>query len=224
MADNLDVNVGTGATIRMVEKSSKKAQVVVLDLGGAGAESLLTTTLPVSMATNTPILAAGTNEFGKLAAGEAHIGAIGGNSTLIDLIVTSASAVYSSGDMVGTELTIAGAARVNGGTGKITGVTVIDLAAQSVAAEIWITDTAITEPADNAAWSRSDGDAAKIITVIPLSAWYTSALNSVSPNGNLSIPFKCTGATTSLFMCYVNRGAPTHIVNGLLVRIFVDQD
>jgi hypothetical protein len=50
MADNFDVTAGTGTTIRAVEKSSKKTQVVSLDLGGAGAESLLTTTLPVSLA------------------------------------------------------------------------------------------------------------------------------------------------------------------------------
>jgi hypothetical protein len=48
MADDFLVTQGTGTTIRAVEKSSKKAQVVVLDIGGAGAESLLTTTLPVS--------------------------------------------------------------------------------------------------------------------------------------------------------------------------------
>jgi hypothetical protein len=50
MADNLDVTAGVGSTIRMVEKAAKKSQVVVLDIGGAGAESLLTTTLPVSLA------------------------------------------------------------------------------------------------------------------------------------------------------------------------------
>ena len=66
MADNLDVTPGSGKTIRAVEKSSKLAQVVVLDLGGSGAESLLTTTLPVSLATNTPTIAAGSNLIGKV--------------------------------------------------------------------------------------------------------------------------------------------------------------
>jgi hypothetical protein len=65
MADDFAVTAGAGTTIRAIEKSSKKAQVVVLDLGGAGAESLLTTTLPVSLATNTPTIAAGTALIGK---------------------------------------------------------------------------------------------------------------------------------------------------------------
>lgn len=51
MADNFLINEGSEVTIRAVEKTSKKHQVVVLDLGGSGAESLLTGTLPVSAAT-----------------------------------------------------------------------------------------------------------------------------------------------------------------------------
>lgn len=50
MADDFTISQGSGATIRAIEKSSKKSQVVVLDLGGSGAESLLTGTLPVSVA------------------------------------------------------------------------------------------------------------------------------------------------------------------------------
>ncbi len=50
MADNFNITEGSGKTIRAVEKSSKEAQVVVLDIGGSGAESLLTGTLPVNNA------------------------------------------------------------------------------------------------------------------------------------------------------------------------------
>jgi hypothetical protein len=48
MADDLNVSPGSGATIRMVEKNSKKAQTVTIDLGGAGTEDLLTGSLPVT--------------------------------------------------------------------------------------------------------------------------------------------------------------------------------
>jgi hypothetical protein len=48
MADNIAVTPGSGATVRSIDKSSKLTQVVVLDLGGAGAESLATTTIPVT--------------------------------------------------------------------------------------------------------------------------------------------------------------------------------
>lgn len=51
MADNTTLNAATvagGDVIRDITKGGAKTQVVVLDLGGAGAESLLTGTLPVS--------------------------------------------------------------------------------------------------------------------------------------------------------------------------------
>ena len=52
MADNTVLLPGAGGdTIRDIDKGANgKTQVVVLDLGGSGAESLLTGTLPVSMA------------------------------------------------------------------------------------------------------------------------------------------------------------------------------
>ena len=46
MADNIAVTAGAGTTVRSVDKAGIQHQVVVLDLGGAGAESLLTTSLP----------------------------------------------------------------------------------------------------------------------------------------------------------------------------------
>lgn len=49
MADNTILNVGNGGdSIRTIEKSALKTQVFTLDVGGAGAESLLTGSIPVS--------------------------------------------------------------------------------------------------------------------------------------------------------------------------------
>lgn len=42
MADNFSVTPGSGVDIRAVEKSAKKAQTITVDIGGAGAEKLLT--------------------------------------------------------------------------------------------------------------------------------------------------------------------------------------
>ena len=46
MADDFTITQGTGTTIRAVEKSSKKTQVVTLDLGGAGVETLIAGAFP----------------------------------------------------------------------------------------------------------------------------------------------------------------------------------
>ena len=45
--DNLAVTPGSGATVRAVDKSGILAQTVTIDMGGAGSESLLTTSMPV---------------------------------------------------------------------------------------------------------------------------------------------------------------------------------
>jgi hypothetical protein len=211
MADNFDVTAGAGTTIRAVEKSSKKTQVVALDLGGSGAESLLTTSLPV-----TP------------AATESHLGAMGGHTACGDVVISMTThANYVAGDFIGvdaTPLSFAGCARVNAGTGMVVGDILIDYALQSIAGELWLFDATVTPPSDSAAWTISDADSVKCIGVIPFNTYYASALNSVCPVGNLTIPFKCGAGATTLFGCFVTRGAPTYASGDLTVRLRVIQD
>jgi hypothetical protein len=47
MADNTTLP-GTGESVRTIDKSAKKTQVVAIDIGGTGAEAIATGTLPVS--------------------------------------------------------------------------------------------------------------------------------------------------------------------------------
>jgi uncharacterized protein YjbI with pentapeptide repeats len=51
MADDT-ILPGAGDTIRDIDKGGKKTQVMAIDLGGAGAESLLTTSMPITAALN----------------------------------------------------------------------------------------------------------------------------------------------------------------------------
>jgi hypothetical protein len=51
-----------------------------------------------------------------------------------------------------------------------------------------------------------------------------SALNSVCPVPNLSIPFKIGSAATALFGCLVTRGAPAYASGDVSVRLYIDQD
>ena len=48
MANDTDVSALAQYRVRDIDKNGAKVQVVALDLGGAGAESLLTGTLPIS--------------------------------------------------------------------------------------------------------------------------------------------------------------------------------
>ena len=221
MADNVTLP-GTGVVIAADDVSSVWYQQVKLVSGTLGETAAIpgdaTYGLDVDV-TRLPTLATVT-----AVTDITNPVAIKNSGFSIDLTVASAAAAYASGDLVGAELTITNIARANGLTGKITGVTLIDYAAQSVAGELWITDTAVAEPADNAAWTITDAEAATVIAVIPFALYYNSALNSIAPVGNLSIPFKCTAGVRSLYCCFVTRGAPTYIANSLILRIYADQD
>lgn len=148
--------------------------------------------------------------------------------------VLTVHATYVAGDYVGTS----GAAMEfencapgistsgGGGGGLVVGARLIDAAVQSIAAELWIFDSAVTPPADSAAWTISDDDAKKLICVIPFSTYYASALNSISegnPSGGAA-RFQCASDSTSLYGCLVTRGAPTYASGDLTVRLTVLPD
>lgn len=48
MANNTDVNAVASYKVRSIEKGTAQTQVVTLDLGGSGAESLVSGAIPVS--------------------------------------------------------------------------------------------------------------------------------------------------------------------------------
>lgn len=157
-----------------------------------------------------------------LVAGEAHVGEVGGNTITVTVTPTlTVAGAYIAGDFVGTSATagvIANAARVAGKGGVLESVAVIDGDKQSVAGELWLFDTAVTPPADNAAWTITDADAATVIPggVIPLSTYYASALNSVAVARGVALSYTCVA--TSLYFCFVTRGAPTYTSGKLSLR------
>lgn len=171
------------------------------------------------------------DQLAKLVAGEAHLGAIGGATVVRRSTPTlTVHANYASGDYVGTSGVagvLADCARVAGGSGTIVAAALIDGALQSVAAELWLFDTAITPPTDSAAWTLSDADAAHLLPggVIPFSTYYASALNSVSvPATLVPIPFVCGAAVKDLYYAIVTRGAPAYASGDLTVAVGVLQD
>jgi len=163
---------------------------------------------------------------GALGAGETHIGQMGGKIATVQVnpVLTVAGA-YSAGDFVGTSATaliFANAVRVSGGSGVIQSAELIDYALQSAAAELWLFDTAITVPNDNAAWTLTDAHAATCIGIIQFSSYFASALNSVSVARGLGIAFKAVA--TTIWGALVTRGTPTYASLDLTARLNIMQD
>ena len=181
-----------------------------------------------TMDSSIPVVLASDQSGIPLSAGETHIGQVGGEGITITVnpVLTVAGA-YIANDFVGTSATaliFANAARVAGGSGIIKSAVLIDAALQSIACELWLFDTAVTPPADNAAWTISDADAATCIGVIPFSSYYASALNSVSngvvPNGGIEF----SAIATTIWGCLVTRGTPTYASLDLTVRLNIMLD
>lgn len=180
-------------------------------------------------------LAAGSNNIGDvdvltIAAGETHLGEVGGKGVTITVTPTlTVAGAYAIADFVGTSatgMTFAGAARVNTGSGVIQSAVLVDYALQSVPCELWLFDaTPAGLPADNASFTITDAAALTCIGVIPFSTYYASALNSVSYGLNMPIAFKCVGAAVKdIYGALVTRGAPTYATGDVSVRLAISQD
>jgi len=161
-----------------------------------------------------------------LTSSELHLGQVGGEGITVTVTPTlSVAGAYVANDFVGTSataMTFANAARVAGGSGVIESAVLVDGDLQSVDAELWLFDTAVTPPNDNAAWTISDAHALTCIGVIVFDTYYASALNSVGVANGLNIAF--SAIATSIYGCLVTRGAPTYTSGKLSVRLSILQD
>lgn len=158
--------------------------------------------------------------------GEAHIGEVGGNTLTPSFTpVLTVAGIYAANDYVGTSAstTAITAARINAGSGWVISACLLDYALRSIAMECWLFNAAITPPADNAAWTLSDADLAKLVCIIPFNTYYASALNSASPGVPIgSAAFTCPAGVKTLYPYLVTRGAPTYATGDLTVIFSIE--
>jgi hypothetical protein len=114
--------------------------------------------------------------------------------------LTTASTAYSAGDQVGTQFTIANAARASGGTGTIVGATLLDKADIAGGYNLWVFRASVTPASDNAAVSFSDTDMESLVGIIPLAGPYDGGANKFLQAQGIGFPYDCSGGTS----LYVN--------------------
>jgi hypothetical protein len=139
--------------------------------------------------------------------------------------VTTATTAYVAGDQVGTQITLANAARLSGGSGTIVGATLIDQSDIIGAYDLVIFDSSVTLAADNAAFAISDADSLKIVALIQLAGAFDLTNNRVAQAYNLAIPYVCSGST-SLFAALITRSGHAFFTAGALpqVNIYVERN
>lgn len=161
------------------------------------------------------------------AAGENHIGEVGGSTAIKSQTPTVTAGAYHAKDAVGGLLTFANAARVAAGSGVIHAVTIIDNAAQSAELVLVLFDRTFTASADNAAFDPSDADLANCIGVIKITSTDYQALadNAVACVKGIGLPYELPAAGTSLFGQLMCTGTPTYVAaTDLTVKLHLLQD
>jgi hypothetical protein len=128
--------------------------------------------------------------------------------------LTIATTAYTSGDMLGQEQTLTGAAASTGGRGVITEIT-LQNSANTVAlgaTELWIFPAASTPAADNAAAAWADailrGNPAPLAAIAIPAPTTIGATGQMITVGGLWLPFT-TGATANMFVNHVTRTGHT---------------
>lgn len=121
--------------------------------------------------------------------------------------LTTATTAYTAGDTLGTLFTIPKAARIYGGVGAVTNVTLIDAADIIGPVDVILFTGSVTLAADNAAFAISDADALKIVGVVPLSGAFDIGNNRVCQSTNLYLPYVCDG--TALYAGLMTRSGHT---------------
>src|SRR6266508_510543 len=174
-------------------------------------------------------LPAGTNAIGKLAAnsgvdigdvdvtsiaaGENHLGEVGGSSITVTPTHTVDTAVYAAGDTVGTIITIASAFRASGKESILQSIQIVDRSNQKPTGNLLFFNAspAAATTTDNAAFVFSTDDL-KLVARVPIIASDYVTINSKAV-ANLSNLGRQVYATTgtSLFVVFVTDGAPDFV-------------
>lgn len=144
-----------------------------------------------------------------LGASESHTGQTGGEMTRVDVEFTrpANATLYTAKDVVsdsGTApQTVTNAARVNGGSGYIVGVTIqTDQVANVETFRVHASTTTFTLPADNAPFTRLYTNRLirlPHVDVGPLSTEGTGSDAAGASNTDIRIPFTCAGGSRHLY-------------------------
>lgn len=140
--------------------------------------------------------------------------------------LTTATTSYTAGDQMGTQFTVANAGRANGGSGYITGVTLVSAADNIGAVDVVFFDSSVTLASDNAAFAITDADALKFIGLVQLAGAYDIGNNRVAQAYNLAVPYKCAAASTSIYAALITRSGHTFFgaVTDLQLNVWMERN
>lgn len=164
----------------------------------------------------------------SLAGSESRIGTVGGNTSFVDVTLTLDTAIYAAGDVLSSTASIANAMRVNGGTGILQSITLIDQDDQKAQLKLFVFDTNVSLGTVNAAPNISDANALTLLggpINFEVSDYTDLGGVSVASKDNIGKIVKSLGGSRNLFISVLNgSGTPTYTSSGIKLRLGFLQD
>ena len=131
---------------------------------------------------------------------------------------TLSTSAYSSGDYMGSIMTVTNACANTGSWTTLDSLNLIDYDNQKIAADLylWSVSPTITS-ADNAAININprDSGTTKAYVNLPAASYTSFNAAAVGQFTNLNIRVKCAAGSKSLYGLLVSRGTPTRTATGL---------
>lgn len=243
MANNIDIldATGTTTTVKTTDNAGTHTphrnidNIVAVDATGQGD-------VPITLGGEAVVLGAGTAAFGKLAAnsgvdigdvditsiaaGETHIGEVGASSKVVEVTFTLDTSAYADGDVLAATQVITEAMRVNGGTGVLQSIIVLDKDDQGQAMDIVILRTNVGIGTENSAVSVTDTNADEILGIVSVATSnYVDLVGSqLATKTNLGIVVDADGAADDLYFAAISRGTGTYTASGVTAKFGFLQD
>jgi hypothetical protein len=206
---------GTGTAGKSVLEGTELQTALTAIVTAVNAPSG-TQPLPTGAATQTT-LAAILTALGSPAQAGAVVTSVGYQVTATTTVTRPAdTTAYTAGDAIANStssptaggFTLTGMARTSGGAGVLTDLIVVSSDTAAMQGEVWIYDSAVTAPNDNAAMSVSDADQLKLVAKVPFTL-VAETNNAVAHVQNLSIGYTCIGSADLRFLLKATGGTLT---------------
>lgn len=159
---------------------------------------------------------------GGLKAGEQVIGKVGGTTTIVDVTLTLTASAHTAGQVLAATQAVTNAMRVNGGTGTIQNIVVVNQDDSDLGLDLVFFETNVTLGTEVNAPSISDADATKILTIVevPAGKFKDYGANRTADINNLSRPVQAASGSRDIHVgAILTSGAPTPSANGIRLKI-----
>ena len=170
-------------------------------------------------------LTSGKSVSATLAAGENHLGSVGGDSGFGEETFVCEAGAIETGEVLTNTLEITDILRLAGGTGIIHSFKLNDKDDNGIALDVVFLRTNVSLGTKAVAVSITDSNADEILGIISVATgdWVDLVNNQTAFKSNLGIGSK-GDSLDDLFVSIIARGSATFTASGITIQVFTIQD